>query len=66
MRQLIGSLGGSFESIYWMGAYDGLLIADFPDSVGAAALSITVGSTGAFKPLETHELFRALSKNSPR
>jgi uncharacterized protein with GYD domain len=58
VRQLIGSLGGSFESIYWMtGAYDGLLIADFPDSVGAAALSVTVGSTGSFKTLETHELF---------
>ena len=28
-----------------------------PDSVGAAALSVAVGSTGAFKHLETHELF---------
>jgi uncharacterized protein with GYD domain len=39
------------------GAHDGIAIADAPDSVSAAALSITVGSTGAFKDLETHELF---------
>ena len=58
VRQLVDSLGGSHESIYWMtGAHDGLLIADLPGSVDAAALSVTVGSTGAFKSLETHELF---------
>src|SRR3954452_9932881 len=43
VRQLATSLGGSVESIYWMfGPYDGLLIADVPDSVGAAALSVAV------------------------
>jgi uncharacterized protein with GYD domain len=58
VRQLLDKLGGSLESIYWMtGTHDGLLIADIPDSVGAAALSVSVGSTGAFKTLETHELF---------
>lgn len=58
IRQLLEKLGGSLESVYWMtGAHDGLLIADVPDSVGAAALSVCVGSTGAFKTLETHELF---------
>jgi len=58
VRQLAGALGGSVESIYWMfGPYDGILIADVPDSVRAAALSVAVGSTGAFKHLETHELF---------
>ncbi len=58
VRQLAGSLGGSVESIYWMfGPHDGIVIADIPDSVSAAALSVTVGSTGAFKHLETHELF---------
>ncbi|HJY04137.1 MAG TPA: GYD domain-containing protein [Streptosporangiaceae bacterium] len=58
VRQLASALGGSVESIYWMfGPYDGILIADVPDSVGAAALSVAVGSTGAFKHLETHELF---------
>ena len=38
------------------GSHDGLVITDAPDSIGAAALSVTVGSTGAFKNLETHEL----------
>jgi uncharacterized protein with GYD domain len=58
IRQLAEKLGGSLESAYWMtGAHDGLVIADFPDSVSAAALSVAVGSSGAFKNLQTHELF---------
>ena len=58
VRQLADALGGSVEAIYWMfGPYDGILIADVPDSVSAAALSVAVGSTGSFKHLETHELF---------
>lgn len=58
MRQLTGAVGGSVESIYWMfGAHDGIVIADAPDSVSAAALSVAVGSTGSCKHLETHELF---------
>jgi uncharacterized protein with GYD domain len=58
IRRLAESMGGSLESVYWMtGAQDGLVIGDFPDSVSAAALSVAVGSSGAFKNLETHELF---------
>jgi uncharacterized protein with GYD domain len=58
VRQLADSVGGSVESIYWMfGAYDGIVIANVPDAVSAAALSVAVGSSGAFKQLETHELF---------
>jgi uncharacterized protein with GYD domain len=58
VRQLADSVGGSLESLYWMfGAHDGIAIADVPDSVSAAALSVAVGSTGAIKDLETHELF---------
>jgi uncharacterized protein with GYD domain len=58
VRRLADSVGGSIESLYWMfGAHDGILIADAPDAVSAAALSVAVGSTGAFKQLETHELF---------
>jgi uncharacterized protein with GYD domain len=58
VRQLTDSLGGSLECAYWMfGAHDGIVIVDVPDSVRAAALSVAVGSTGAFKHLETHELF---------
>jgi uncharacterized protein with GYD domain len=58
VRQLADSVGGSIESLYWMfGAHDGIAVADVPDSVSAAALSVAVGSTGAFQHLETHELF---------
>src|SRR5215472_2422905 len=58
VRQLADSVGGSIESVYWMfGDHDGIVIADAPDSLSAAALSVAVGSTGAFKHLETHELF---------
>ena len=57
VRQLTDSLGGSVECVYWMfGAQDGLVIFDVPDSVSAAALLVVVGSTGAFKSVETHEL----------
>jgi uncharacterized protein with GYD domain len=58
MRQLADAMGGTLESIYWMsGTYDGFDIIDVPDSVTAAALSVTMTSTGAFKHVETHELF---------
>jgi len=58
IRQLLDSVGGSFDSLYWMfGAHDGIAIVDAPDSLSAAAVSVAVGSTGAFKHLETHELF---------
>lgn len=58
MRQLADAMGGTLESIYWMsGTYDGFNIIDVPDSVTAAALSVTMTSTGAFKHVETHELF---------
>jgi len=57
VRQLLDSLGGSLESIYWMfGTHDGITIADLPGSVSAAALSVAVTSTGAFKQFQTHEL----------
>ena len=57
MRQLADSMGGTLESIYWMsGPYDGFNIIDAPDSVTAAALSVTLTSSGAFKHVETHEL----------
>lgn len=57
VRQLADSVGGSVECLYWMfGTYDGLGIIEAPDSISAAALSITIGSTGAFKNVETHEL----------
>ena len=46
------------ESVFWMfGAHVGTVIFDAPDPVRAAALSVAVGSGGAFKHLETHKLF---------
>jgi uncharacterized protein with GYD domain len=58
LRQVLDSVGGSLDAMYWMfGDYDGMVIFDVPDSVSAAAVSIAAGSSGAFKHLETHELF---------
>ena len=57
IRQVADSLGGSVECVYWLfGTHDGMVIADFPDSISAAGMSVTAGSSGAFKTLETHEL----------
>jgi uncharacterized protein with GYD domain len=55
---VLDSVGGSLDSIYWMfGAHDGIAIIDVPDSLTAAAVSLTAASSGAFKHMETHELF---------
>lgn len=54
------SVGGRLEAYYWMlGQYDGFAILDLPDSAAAAKLAISVGSSGAFAHVETHELFSA-------
>lgn len=56
-RHVVESVGGTLESIYWMlGDRDGLAIVDAPDSVSAAAISLAVTSSGAFKHNETREL----------
>lgn len=53
----VGSLGGSLESMYWeLGTNDGIMIAEFPDSVTAGALQTALMGTGAFKTLATREL----------
>ena len=45
---LIESLGGKLESLYFaFGDCDVFAIAEMPDSVAAAAASVTLGSTGA-------------------
>lgn len=57
-RALIESLGGRMEAFYWMtGGHDGFLIATYPDSVSAAALSVAGGSTGSLHGLQTYEIF---------
>ena len=56
---LAASVGGSLESLDWaMGPEDFYLICDLPDSKAAAALSLTVGASGAVR-LSTAELFSA-------
>ena len=56
-RHVAESAGGTLETIYWMlGDRDGLAIVDAPDSVTAAAVSLAVTSSGAFKHNETREL----------
>ena len=57
-KALVESLGGDLEAFYWMqGKHDGLLIANLPDGVAAAALSAAVGASGAVGGIETHQIF---------
>src|ERR671938_620949 len=53
-----GAVGASVRSVHWMlGPHDGMVVLDAPDSVSAAAVSVTAMSTGAFRSVQTHELF---------
>lgn len=57
VQQLLESLGGSLECMYWeLGNHDGYSIVDLPDSVSAEALMVAMTKTGAFKSVEAHEL----------
>ena len=48
VESLAKSVGGSIESMYWaLGADDFFCIAELPDTAAAAALSLTVGASGA-------------------
>jgi uncharacterized protein with GYD domain len=48
------ALGGKLESFYFsFGSSDVVIIADLPDAVSAAAVSLTTGSTGAVKTTTT-------------
>lgn len=59
------SIGGKLEALYWMtGPRDGFAIVDAPDTASAAAISVAVGSSGAFTHFETYELFPADSLNA--
>ena len=56
-RAVVEPAGGSLEALWFMfGVHDGMAIFDAPDAEAAAAVSIAVGSTGAFRSLRTHEL----------
>ena len=51
VEQLIGSLGGTVESVHFaFGPDDFFIICDVPDNVKAAAGSLIASSTGAVSP----------------
>ena len=57
-RRTLEALGGSLDCLYWeLATYDGFAISDLPDTVSAYAVTTAVAKTGAFKNVETHELF---------
>ena len=59
IEALAKSVGGTVESAYWaLGADDFYCIADLPDTAAAAALSLTVGASGAAS-ITTAQLFTA-------
>lgn len=57
-KALAESVGGTLDAFYWMqGKHDGLLIANVPDGVAAAALVVAAAATGAIERVETHQIF---------
>jgi uncharacterized protein with GYD domain len=47
VKKLYTSLGGTIEAIYFaFGDHDGYIIGDLPDHASAAALALTVSSSG--------------------
>lgn len=54
VRGLAERWGGSLEAFYYtFGDYDGVAIAEVPDNVTMAAISMAVASSGAFKTFKT-------------
>ena len=48
IRMALESLGGKLEAFYFtMGETDAIVIADLPDAIAAAAVSLTVSASGA-------------------
>jgi uncharacterized protein with GYD domain len=70
VRKAVESLGGKLESFYFsFGERDAIVIADLPDSIAAAALSLAVSATGSVRlatsPLLTPEdIDRACDKKT--
>lgn len=57
VRPIFEGLGGRIESAYYaFGEYDIVVIAEFPDNVSAAAVSVTINAGGAFKAAKTTPL----------
>ena len=54
VRQLVESVGGSVESLYFaFGGTDVYITVDAPDNAAVAAVAITVGASGALSAIET-------------
>jgi uncharacterized protein with GYD domain len=54
VRQAVESIGGRFEVQYFaLGEHDAFVIADLPDHVSAAAISLAVTATGAARTKTT-------------
>jgi len=68
VAKLLASVGGRLEVFYYaFGDHDFVLIADFPDEVTAAAVAISVATSGAIKShltllLTAEEIDSALKK----
>jgi uncharacterized protein with GYD domain len=70
VEKLFGSVGGKIEAFYYaFGDTDLFIIADVPDNVSAAALSLTVNAVGAATAkvtvLLTPEEIDAAAKKTP-
>ena len=54
IRKLIEGMGGKMESFdYCFGDYDVVVIAELPDNVSVAAVSMAVGASGTCKEFKT-------------
>lgn len=59
IRAVAESVGGTLLATYWvMGEDDIILITEMPDAAAAAAVSLTVGASGAAS-ISTSQLFTA-------
>lgn len=57
VRPMFERLGGRIETVYYaFGEYDVVVIAEFPDNVSAAAISVAINAGGAFKAAKTTPL----------
>ena len=70
IEQLVESLGGKLEAFYFaFGETDVFVIAELPDTVSAAAISLVTNAPGMLSvrtvPLITPEEMDAASKKSP-
>ncbi len=60
VSKAVEAVGGKLDTIYWcFGEDDYLLIADCPDDIAAAGVSVAVGSSGALRNLRTIKLIEA-------